>query len=157
MVPALDGGDDAVWVGGPDERLRVAVGFGDEAMNGSLQLDDRAEHAALQASSGELGEEALDGVEPRGGGRRVVEDEARMPAEPRHHLGMLVGGVVVEDDVHHFADRHLRLDGIEEAEELLVPMTRHAASDYGAFEDVQGGEQPSSCRCACNRGSSCRS
>src|SRR5512132_1200965 len=93
MLPALDGGDDAVWVGGPDERLRIAVGFGDEAMNGSLQLDDRAEHAALQASSGELGEEALDGVEPRGGGRRVVEDEARMPAEPRHHLGMLVGGM----------------------------------------------------------------
>ena len=41
MLPALDGGDDAVRVGGPDERLRVAVGFGDEAMNGSLQLDDR--------------------------------------------------------------------------------------------------------------------
>ena len=29
---------------------------------------------------------------------REVEDEARMAGEPRHHLGMLVGGVVVEDD-----------------------------------------------------------
>ncbi len=33
--------------------------FGDEAVDGGLQVDDRAEHAALQAPPGELGEEAM--------------------------------------------------------------------------------------------------
>jgi hypothetical protein len=32
-----------------------------------------------------------------------VEDEALVPVEPGADLGMLVGGVVVEDDVDHLA------------------------------------------------------
>ena len=34
-----------------------------------------------------------------------------------------------------FPRRHLRLDGIEEADELLVPMALHVAADDGAVED----------------------
>jgi hypothetical protein len=33
--------------------------LGDEAVDGGLQVDDGPEHAALQASAGQLGEEAL--------------------------------------------------------------------------------------------------
>ena len=57
------------------------------------------EDASLEASCGELGEEALDGVQPRGGGWGEVEGEARVAIEPGADLGVLVGGVVVEDDV----------------------------------------------------------
>ena len=53
----------------------------------------------FKSAPGELGEEALDGVEPGARGRREVEDEALMPGEPGANLRMLVGGVVVEDDV----------------------------------------------------------
>ena len=40
-----------------------------------------------------------------------------------------------------FRCRHLRLDGVEEADELLVAMALHVAADDGAVEDVEGGEQ----------------
>ena len=64
MLPALDGGEDALWIGRPDERLGIFVGIGDEAVDGELQVDDGLEHAALEALARKLGEEALDGVEP---------------------------------------------------------------------------------------------
>ena len=37
--------------------------------------------------------------------------------------------------------RHLRFDGVEEADELLMPVARHAAADHLAFEHVERGEQ----------------
>jgi hypothetical protein len=47
--------------------------------------------------------------------------------------------------VDFLSRRHLRLDGIEEADELLVPVALHIAADDGSVEDVEGREQ---CRCA---------
>ena len=40
------------------------VGLVDEAKNGGLQFGDGTEHAALEASLCEYGEEALYGIEP---------------------------------------------------------------------------------------------
>ena len=120
MVPALDGSDDLVGVGGPDERFRVVVGRGEEALDRRLQVDNRAEHAALQPSPDQLGEEALDGVEPGGRCRRVVEHKAGVPIEPGLHLGVLVAAVVVEDDVDNFAGRDRRLDRAQKTDELLM-------------------------------------
>ncbi len=91
------------------------VGLVDEAVDGGLKLDDRAEDAPFEAFLGELGEEAFDSVEPGAGGRREVEDEARMTPEPGHHLGVLVSGVVVEDEVDQLARRHVFLDGFSMA------------------------------------------
>src|SRR5687767_14165444 len=64
-----------------------------------------------------------------------------MPGQPAQHLGVLVAAVVVEDHVDHLAGRHGALDRVEEADELLVPVPRHAAADHPAVEDVEGGEQ----------------
>jgi hypothetical protein len=44
-------------------------------------------------------------------------------------LGVLVGGVVVEDGVHQLAGWHPGLDGVEEADETLVAVTLHAPAD----------------------------
>ena len=88
------------------------------------------EHAALKALLGQLGKEALDGIQPRGRSRREVEGETRVAAELLDHLGMLVGSMVVEDDVDQLAREDLAFDGVEEADELLVPMTLHTASDH---------------------------
>jgi hypothetical protein len=52
--------------------------------------------------------------------------------------GMFVRAVVVEDRVDQLASRHGCLDGVEEADELLVAMALHAPSQHGAVEDVQG-------------------
>src|SRR5260370_7744545 len=64
-----------------------------------------------------------------------------MPYQPLAHLRMVVGCVVVDDGVDRFLDRHLRLDGIEKADELLVPVALHVAADDATVEDVESGEQ----------------
>src|SRR5438105_9895182 len=80
-------------------------------------------------------------LSPGGRGRRVVEHKARMPAEPGPRLGMFVRAVIVEDHVNDLADWDLDLDGIQEPDELLMPVTLHAASDHLAVEHVERGEQ----------------
>src|SRR5690349_8610716 len=39
------------------------------------------------------------------------------------------------------AHRHLALDSVEEADELLMPVALHATSDHSASQHVKGGEQ----------------
>lgn len=72
-----------------------------------------------------------------------MKHPARMIGEPLQDLRVLVGGVVVEDGVDDLAGRHDTLDGVEEFDELLMPMLGHAAADDGAVEDIEGGEQGS--------------
>src|SRR4029077_9949671 len=43
--------------------------------------------------------------------------------------------------VDHLAGRDGPLDGCDEADELLMPMARHAAADDLAFEHAERGEQ----------------
>jgi hypothetical protein len=112
--------------------------FDDEAIDCCLQVDDREEDAAFQTVLCELGEEALDGVKPRCRCGREVEGPAGMPGQPLAHLRVSVGCVVVDGGVDLLSRRHLRFDGVEEADELLVP---HIAADDGAVEDVEGREQ----------------
>lgn len=65
-----------------------------------------------------------------------MEDPQRVPAEPGAYLRLRVSSIVVEDDVDELASRHRRLDGVEEANELLIPMALHAAADDGAVKNV---------------------
>jgi hypothetical protein len=62
--------------------------------------------------------------------------EALVPVEPSAHLGMFVGGLVVEDHMHGFASRDLGFDGVEEANELLMAVALHIAADRGPVEYV---------------------
>ena len=64
LVATPDGGDDFVGVGGPGEGFWVVVGFPQEAVDGGLEVDHRAEYATFEGSPGQLGKEALDGIEP---------------------------------------------------------------------------------------------
>ena len=103
MFPAFDSGEDAARIGGPDKGFCIAIGFGNEAVDGFLQFIDGTEDAALKAPACELGEETLDGIEPGGGSRGEVEGPARMADKPYAHLGMFVGGVVVDNGVDGFS------------------------------------------------------
>ena len=55
-----------------------------------------------------------------------------MIGEPFEDLGLFVGGIVVDDGVDDFSGRYGALDGVEEANELLLAMPFHAASDRGS-------------------------
>lgn len=64
-----------------------------------------------------------------------------MASQPGDDLGVLVGRVVIEDPVHGRAGRDGFLDGVEEADELLMAMALHATADDLAIQHVEGGEQ----------------
>ena len=66
---------------------------------------------------------------------------SRMMFEPSADVGMLMGGVVVDDGVDRLSDGNLFLDDIEETNELLMAMALHVAADHRAVEDVHRGEQ----------------
>ena len=70
-----------------------------------------------------------------------MERPAGMPRKPLAHLWMLVGRIIVDDGVDHLSHKDLLLDRIEEADELLVAVVLHVATDDGAIEDVEGCEQ----------------
>jgi hypothetical protein len=142
-VPSFDGGEDFVGIFGPGEGRGILVGVGQESMDGGFQLLDGPEDAAFEALFGELCEEAFDGVEPRCRGRGEVEDEARMAIEPFHDLGVLVRGIIVDDGMDRLFSGDIGIDGVEEADELLMAMTLHALPEDVAFEDVEGGKEGS--------------
>src|SRR5258707_11333903 len=73
--------------------------------------------------------------------RRKVEAPASMTGEPFAHLGMFMGRVVVDDSVNRLSFWNLRLDLVEEADELLMAVTFHVVTDDGAIENVEGGEE----------------
>jgi len=140
-VPAFDGGDDFVGVCCPYEGLWGQVCFGEESVDGLLEIGDGSEDAALQTLFGQLGKVPFHGIEPGTRCRREVEDEALVPVEPGAHLGMLVRCVVVENDMDDFSGRNLGLDCVQEADELLMTVPLHVAADDGSVEHVEGGKQ----------------
>ena len=64
-----------------------------------------------------------------------------MPVQPLTDLWVLVRRVIVEDDTNRLAGGNLRLDGVEEANELLMPMALHVKAYDRAVENVQRGKQ----------------
>ena len=90
---------------GPDERFGAGIVVGEISIDGGLQVGDRAEDAAADALPGHLREKVLDGVEPGGRGRREMEGPTRVTRQPSQHLGMFVGGIVVDDGVDQLAGR----------------------------------------------------
>src|SRR3954447_2023803 len=81
------------------------------------------------------------GVQPGSAGLGEVEGDARVPGQPGDHLRVLVSGVVVEDHVHGFGGRNGLLNSVEEADELLMAMALHAATDDAALQHVESGKQ----------------
>ena len=99
------------------------------------------EDTSVESPFGEFGEEALDSVSPRAGCGREVEGEAAMTIKPGPNLGVLMGGVVVENNVDGPVRRNLGVDRVQEANELLVSVALHITTDDRPIEHVQSGEE----------------
>ena len=89
-------------------------------MDGIFEFPQRFEYAALETLLCELGKEALDSVEPGSRCRGEVEDKPPMFFEPFHDVGMLVGGIIVDDDVDRLVLGNSRLDEVQKPDELLM-------------------------------------
>ena len=64
----------------------------------------------------------------------------RVPVQPPLDLGVVVGGVVVADEMHLEVCWHLPVDEGEELDPLLVAVARHARAEDVAGQCAQGRE-----------------
>ena len=84
---------------GPDERLAAVVPAVDEDPDRCDEVGDGGEGASPDGLAGDDPEEDFDHVQPRPGGRGEVQADPRVLREPCLHVWVLVGAVVVADDV----------------------------------------------------------
>jgi hypothetical protein len=89
--------------------LRVAVDFSDEVL-------DAFEASAADGLLSNESEPALDLIDPGGVSGRVVDMESWSCRQPEAHLGVLVGRVVVDDEVDVECLGHGLVDAFEEAQ-----------------------------------------
>ena len=141
LVPMLAGGDDLIGVGGPGEGP-VVVDLREKALDGGLEIDERAKHAALQPSPVSLAKKpSMAGIEPRGRsayngmcsadggraswnacGRRIVED--RLDKLAGLHRGALSGSEnrwIPGGDGAPALANHLPFGTLSTANSVVVP------------------------------------
>src|ERR1700720_4323162 len=99
LTEALELSKDRIGGGGPHEGTPMQIVAGDVGVDFLHQLADAAERPAANGLLGDEAEPALHLVEPAGVGGGVVEVVARPPRQPGLDLGMLVGAVVVRDQM----------------------------------------------------------
>jgi len=76
----------------------------------------------------------------------------RTAREPSSDFGMLLGRVVVDNEMDVELGRHIGLDVTQEGEEFLVTAAEFALGDDHPVEGVESDEQEWLCRGADSRG-----
>lgn len=109
--------------------------------NGCDEVLNIPETSPSDSFLGDLAKPAFDQVQPRTRGRDEMEMEAQMPPEPGFHPGVLVGSIIVDDQMQVHLRRRLAVDLFEEPDEFLVAVSRHTVPDDFPIEHTQGGEQ----------------
>ncbi len=141
LTKSRDLGQDLVSRFRPHEGPWRVVRHREVLANGGFEGADASMGAALDLLLAQECEPTFDEIEPRSAGRREVQVKARMASKPASDTRRFVGPVIVEDQMHVELGRHLRVDGLEEAEELLAPMASMTLADDFASRDVEGGKQ----------------
>jgi hypothetical protein len=112
----------------------------EETIDGDLEIGDGSEHASFQPPLCERCEKSLDGVEPGRRSGSEVESPAGMAGKSLAYLGMFVSRMIFDDGVDRLSRRNLLLNGVEEANEFLMPMALRVAADHRAVEHVERGK-----------------
>ena len=120
--------------------MTLAIVVLDERFDLLDQIADASERASPNRALRDDVEPDLDLIEPRRVRWRVVDVKARSGREPTSNALVLVGRVVVYDEMNVQLLRDGRIDVTKELEELLVPMTRLALRQHATRGDVEGGE-----------------
>jgi hypothetical protein len=113
----------------------------DELVDSGDQMFDAPETTSANRLLGDESEPSFNLIEPAGVGGRVVDLEAGPLREPEAHLGMLVGGVVVDDQMNIEVFRHSLIDPFEELQKLLMTVACFALRQDRAGGDIKGGKE----------------
>src|SRR5262249_45851518 len=125
----------------PDEGTGLFVMFADVAANGGDKRRHAAEGPPPQPLAGDLSKEAFDEIQPGRPGWGEVEMKPRVRGEPRLHGRVLVGPIIVENEVDGAPPRGVAIDRVQEGHALGVGMARLTTLDHVALEDIQRGEE----------------
>lgn len=108
---------------------------------GLFQFRHTAEDAVAQPIVRQVAEPTFDHVQPRARCGREVPVEPGMSLEPSVHFGVLVRGVVVDDQVPIEIGRRLGIDLLQELDPFLVPVPAVQVRNDPAFGQFDRGEQ----------------
>ena len=125
----------------PDERFRIIVVGVDVLRDGTGDIAYALKDPATKAVDCEIAEEAFDHVKPRSTSRSEVDVESRIPLEPGFYLFVLMGGIIVADDMDVFSLGNIAADQVEKANPFLVAVLFHAGADNLTAEGIHSGEQ----------------
>ena len=119
---------------------RFVVGF-DEFTDGALKLANAEMRTSFDLSFAQEPKPTLDLIHPRRVRGREVQVVSRMAKKPSFDERGLVGGVVVQHQVHLNTCRDLRVDHLEKLFELQRAVAPKTLADDVARCDVQRSKQ----------------
>jgi len=105
------------------------------------QIGDAFENTATDPFVSNLPEPALDQIQPGTGCGNKMQIEPWMPFEPGFDSRMLVGAVIVDDEMEIITGGSVGIDFTQESDKLLMPVAWHTIADYLSVEHTQGSEQ----------------
>ena len=98
-----------------------------------FQFGHAPEHAVADAVLGDVAEPTLDHVQPRAAGGRAVDVKSPVTFQPLHDVGMLVRGVVIDDQMQIQVRRRLGVDLLPEPDPFLMAVLWQALGNDPAL------------------------
>jgi len=105
--------------------------------NGGDQFADRSKHPTPNSLVGQIAEPTLDHVEPGAGSRHKMLMESGMAFEPRFDLRMLMGRVIVHDQMQVQVRWGFLINQFQKLDPLLMPMAVHARCNDAPLGHLQ--------------------
>ena len=105
------------------------------------QGPDAAKTPRADDLGGDLAKEAFHQIEPGGRGGDKMDVKTGMTLKPSGDFGVLVGGIVVANDVKLQLRGDLLINLAQEGEPLLMAMARGGVGKHLAGKVVQGGKE----------------
>jgi len=128
-------------LGRPDERLGRVIRGSDVRLDRGNQLLDADEHTAFQALTGQVAEETLHHVQPGRSRGREVQMKTRMLRQPSFHRGVLMRGIIIQNQMHFAVRRRLLFDQFQKLEPFLMPVSILALANDFSVRHVEGGKK----------------
>ena len=111
-------------------RFRVAIAVVEIVLDRFFEVVDAVENTTPDTFFGDVPEEPLDEVDPRGRGRCEVQVEPWMPGQPVLYFGMLVRRIVVHDQMQCQGFVGPPVNRLQELGELVVAVPGLALANH---------------------------
>jgi len=133
--------EDIVGFRSPNDGLRVGVMMLDIVFYCCYELVDRSKRSAADTFCRKIAKEPLNHVEPRCARRREVHVKPFVSREPTLHFVMLVGSIIVGDEMNFQVGGNALINQAKELQPLSMAMPFLARADDRSVKGVQRGKE----------------